>query len=705
MALIGTIRKNTWILVVLIAVGMGGFILQSVVSGSRQYASGDNFTIGKVNGEKIDYREFEQTERILYQNSNSDNVYANKSNLWNYFKNKTLTETLAEDMGLGVSTEELLDLEFGQDLSPIITSRFKNQQTGQVDRSQLDQIKKLIDDDQLNKEYKQFWAIQEKEIIYDRLKTKMSNMVAKAIYTPKWYAEESYNLDESKADFNYVKVPFDKVNDDEVEVTDKDIQAYINKHKNLYTNDEEKKVLKYIVIDVKPTEKDINSLKSTANQLVQDFKTSENDSLFAITHDGVYTNIYYKYEDLPEQLKADSIPLNIGTIIGPYKENGTFTIAKILDKKLVPDSVKARHILRSVQQGDKEGYAKAKATIDSLKTLLEAGKESFDSLAVKFSQDPGSSSKGGDLGTFAQGRMVGPFNDACFNGEKDKYYIVNTRFGVHLIKIEDQIFNDKNPKYKVAYVTVTITPSQETQDSIYEAASELLTNNSTIEALEDSAKTMNFEVKQSIPLKSNDYTFMGLGGGQTSRSIIKWAFEDGTEEGDIAPEVYSYTNKKHYYNEKYVIVMLDAVYPEGIRSVDDARKDVEMIVKNKLKGKKIAEMIKTTDISGIASQFSIKVDTAVQVVFKNKFINNLGNEPKVISYAFNGEKDKVYGPSIGNSGVFMVKPLLVQPPAIKANVVNVKKTMTDKVRNEINYRLLNAIAKNVKIEDRRSKFF
>ncbi len=705
MALIGTIRKNTWILVVLIALGMGGFIIQSVVSGSKRYASGGQFTLGKVNGKKIDVREFEQAEGILYKNSNSDNIYANKSNLWNYFKNKALAETIAEELGLGVSTEELLDLEFGQDLSPIITARFKNQQTGQVDRSQLDQIKKLIDDDQLNKEYKQFWAIQEKEIIYDRLKTKMSNMVSKAIYTPKWYAEESYNLDESKADFNYVKVPFDKVGDDEVEVTDKDIQAYINKHKTLYSNDEEKRVLKYVVIEVKPTKKDISSLKNSANQLANDFKTTENDSLFAITHDGVYTNVYYKYEDLPEQVKADSIPLEKGTIIGPYEENGTFTIAKILDKKLVPDSVKARHILRSVKQGDAEGYAKAKATIDSLKNLLETGKESFDSLAVKFSQDPGSSSKGGDLGTFAQGRMVGPFNDACFNGKKGNYYVVNTRFGVHLIKIDDQIYNDNIPKYKVAYVTIAITPSQETQDSIYEVASELLTNSSSIEALEDSAKTMNFEVKQSIPLKANDYTFMGLGGGQTSRNIIKWAFEESTEKGDIAPEVYSYSNKKHYYNEKYVLVMLDDIYPEGIRSIDDARKDVEMIVKNKLKGKKIAEMIKTPDLNGVSSQFSVKVDTANQILFKNKFVNKLGNEPKVISYAFNGEKEKTYGPSIGNSGVFIVKPLLVQPPAIKVNTVKVKKEMTDKIRNEVSYRLLSAIAKNVKIEDQRSKFF
>ena len=704
MALIGTIRKNTWILVVLIALGMGGFIIQSVVTGSNRYASGDRNTLGKVNGKKIDGREFDQAEQVLYQNSNS-NTYANREKLWNYFKNRTLTETLGEEMGMGVSTEELLELEFGQDLSPIITARFKNPKTGQVDRTQLDQIKKLIDDDDLNQKYKLFWAVQEKEIIYERLKTKMVNLVSKAIYTPKWYAEASYNLDESTADFNYTKVPFDKVSDDEVEVTDKDIEEYVNKHKKLYTNDEETRVLKYIVIDVKPTEKDINKLKIEADTLAKKFKQSENDSLFAINNDGVYSSVYYKYEDLPEQLKADSVPLEKGTVIGPYKENGTYTIAKILDKKIVPDSVKARHILRSVQQGDVEGLAKAKATIDSLKTILESGKASFDSLAVKFSQDPGSSSKGGDLGTFTQGRMVGPFNDVCFNGKKGNYYVVNTRYGVHLIEIEDQIFNDNNPKYKVAYATIAIVPSQETQDSIMEVASELLISSGSPQALEDTAKALNFEVKQSIPLKENDYTFMGMGAGSTSRKIIKWAFEEGTEQGDLGPEVYTYSNKKLYYNEKYVLVLLENIFPKGLRSVDDVRKDVEMIVKNKLKGKKIAEMIKSPDLEAVASQFDIKVDTATHVAFKDKFVNKLGNEPKIISYAFNGEKEKVYGPSIGNSGVFLIKQLMINPPAIKPNVVTVKKTMADKVRNEITYKLLPEIAKNVKIVDNRSKVF
>ncbi len=709
MALIGTIRKNTWLLVVMIAVGMGGFILQSIVSGSNQYAAGDRTTIGKVNGKKIDYREFQDAENVLYRNS-TDNIYANKNTLWNYFKNRTLAESMSENLGLGVSKEELIDLEFGDNLSPIISARFKNKQTGVVDKEKLNQVKQLIDDGSLDtkpeyKEYKRFWAVQEKEIQYDRLKTKMDNLVSKAMYTPSWYAQDISKLDGTKASFKYVKIPFDKVADDQVEVTDQAIEEYINENKSLYTNKEEKRSIKYAVFEVKPSDEDVAKLKAKAEEIANDFKKTDNDSLFAVSNEGIVANVYYKYDELPDALKKDSIKWNKGDVIGPYKDKDMFTVAKIIDKKMVPDSVKARHILRNVVQGDADGFAKAKATIDSLKTLLESGKESFDSLAVKFSQDPGSASKGGDLGTFAQGRMLPAFNYACFNGKKGELYVVTTRYGVHLIKIEDQKFLTDEPKYRVAYININIIPSQDTQESVYDIASEIISSSPNIDSFEANIKKYNLTLKESMPLKANDYTFMDLGSGQTSREIIKWAFEPDTEKGDIAPTVYTYSNKKLYYNEKYVIGYLSNIYPKGLRSVDEVRNEVEQLVKNKLKGKKIAEMVKTKNLDEVASQFDLKVENADNVKFDTKFINNLGNEPKVMYYAFNGEANKTFGPIIGNSGVFFVMPVSIEKPSTEANLVAEKKKLSDAVRTSVPFRLFDALSKNVEIKDNRQKFY
>lgn len=120
---------------------MGGFVLQDILTSNSRYSAGNTRTMGKVNGIVIDAVEFSETEAVLYGNSNTDNIYSNKANLWNYFKNKALAESIAKDLGVGVSNEELMDLQFGQNLSPIMQARYQDNQTGMIDRKQLEEIK------------------------------------------------------------------------------------------------------------------------------------------------------------------------------------------------------------------------------------------------------------------------------------------------------------------------------------------------------------------------------------------------------------------------------------------------------------------------------------------------------------------------------------------------------------------------------------
>lgn len=72
----------------------------------------------------------------------------------------------------------------------------------------------------------------------------------------------------------------------------------------------------------------------------------------------------------------------------------------------------------------------------SIMDRIEKG-EDFAALAKRFSKCP-SKSKGGDLGWFAKGQMVKPFEDACFNGKTNDVVLVQTEFGYHVIKITGQ---------------------------------------------------------------------------------------------------------------------------------------------------------------------------------------------------------------------------------------------------------------------------
>jgi len=97
----------------------------------------------------------------------------------------------------------------------------------------------------------------------------------------------------------------------------------------------------------------------------------------------------------------------------------------------------ASHILITADaSASPDQKAKARAQAESLLQQVRKKPASFADLAKKNSQDPGSAVKGGDLGYFPRGAMVGPFENAVFGmkvGEVSD--VVESQFGFHIIKL------------------------------------------------------------------------------------------------------------------------------------------------------------------------------------------------------------------------------------------------------------------------------
>lgn len=104
-----------------------------------------------------------------------------------------------------------------------------------------------------------------------------------------------------------------------------------------------------------------------------------------------------------------------------------------------PVTTRARHILFAVSEGDADGFAKAVQQAEGAQKRLQAG-EAFEAVARELSADTGSASNGGDLGYFAVGKMVPEFDAALQKlvSPGDVSSPVKTKFGVHLIKLEDR---------------------------------------------------------------------------------------------------------------------------------------------------------------------------------------------------------------------------------------------------------------------------
>lgn len=705
MALIGKIRKNMWLVIVLLAVALAGFILMDMTSASNRggglFNSRD--AIGKVDGTKINYNEFQIAEQALY--SGSGDVYGRRNSLWNYFVERTIVEDYADKLGLGVAPDELSDLEFGANLSPIVQNNFRNPQTGQVDRQQLSSFQQAINEGkELNPQFTSFWNEQRKQIIKTQKQTKFNNLVAKAMYVPNWQAELMAKFQTDRADIDYVLIPFESVADSEVQLTDEDFEAYIKKNKVKYTNTEEVRNINYVVYDVLPTAQDSQKIYADLVAFREEFINTKDDSTFVVNNQGFFPNAYAKKDDLQGILKDTINKFSVGDVVGPFESDGMYIMAKLIDKKIMPDSAQASHILRNVTEGDALGLINAKAYIDSLKTIITSGTQKFSDVAITNSNDPGSAEKGGDLGTFAPGTMVQPFNDAIFvSGKEGGLYTVETQFGVHLIQVKKLIYTTNEPRYKLGYLTAPIVPSQETQDKVLDDVLAVVENNKTIESLTASVKDLKIETASSV--KKNDFNFATLGGSQTSRDMIRWAFDPKTKAGSVSPTVYTYTDEVNFHDSKHVVVGLKDISKAGLGTVAALKSSIEALVKNEKKAEIIKSKITSRDLNSLSTTFNVEIVNAEGISFASAVIPQVGNEPKIVGKLFSLSTGEISEPLVGSTGVMVLKVNTMTPGEAGENFVAMKSQAAMMSRSQVSTKLIESLKKSSKVSDNRYTFY
>lgn len=705
MALIGRIRKNFWLVLILLGLALAAFVIMDAVNANNRGGLGAKQIVGSIAGQEVDLRDFQTTQSALY--SRAQDRHAAEGAVWNYYVEKAIVDKYAEESGIGVSGDELVELQFGPNLSPIVQNNFRNQQTGQVNMEQLLNIKQQIEEgNELDPGFVSFWKEQQKMVVKTAKQNKMNALISKSIFTPSYMVETKAGEESQKASFDYVKIPFDHIADSEVSVSDADILSYMKNNASQYTNEQETRTLKYATMDVLPTSADSVALKDELGLIATEFRRSQEDSIFVLNNEGFVSPVYANKKDFNDNLKNAVTTMNVGDVYGPYIDQGSYVLAKLMDKKSVPDSVEVSHILRTVPAGDAAGLASAKSYIDSLKSLVQSG-EDFGALASTNSQDPGSAIKNGELGYLTQGRTFPEFNDACFFGSrKGGLYTVTTQAGVHLIKVTDIIYTDRDDKFKLAYINSPIVPSQATQDNILAEMNNIVAENRTLEALQAAVSANpKLQLLSAAPVNINDYRVGTLQAGDATRDMVKWAFNANTTAGAVSPSVYTFTDNALYYNNKYALVALEKVIPAGLQPVDVARTNVEFKVRNMKKADAIKSKITGSDLNSIASAFATSVGNAMDVTPSTSAVAGMGSEPLVVSSAFGLETGAVSKPIVGNSGVFVVKTSSKTPASQLLSLPARRQTFNTSDRNKVNFGFLDALKKKFKPEDNRATYF
>ncbi|MGB7066535.1 MAG: peptidyl-prolyl cis-trans isomerase, partial [Syntrophobacteria bacterium] len=162
-----------------------------------------------------------------------------------------------------------------------------------------------------------------------------------------------------------------------------------------------------------------------------------------------------------------------------------------------PQKVHARHILFRISE--KAKTAEIQEILDRAKKVLDLARkgDNFAELARKYSDDS-TASKGGDLGYFKSGDMVKPFADSAFSLKKGEISdLVRTRFGVHIIKVEDIKEESVKPLAAVKETVRQSLKEERSREIALQRADSFIDLSRALDDLQKAAAEAGLEVKES----------------------------------------------------------------------------------------------------------------------------------------------------------------------------------------------------------------
>jgi peptidyl-prolyl cis-trans isomerase D len=660
------------------------------------------YEIGQIGGEYISYQDYElrlQNLLEIYKLSGRSNVdeATNESlreQTWQQMVREKILDPQYKKLGLGVSTEEVDELVLGNNPHQIVQQLFTDQQTGTFNKSFLVNFLKQTEVDETAKKY---WLFFENEIVNDRTNTKYNNLVSKGLYITTKQAEFDKNINGSTVDFSYILKNYALIPDSSVKIYQSDLDAYYTKHKEDYKRTALRDI-EYVTFDVIPSDDDIKQTEQWINKTKEEFPTAPDPvGYINLSADSRYVGFFIPLTSVPENLKDFVKKEDLTSVFGPYIEDGSYKVAKLMAIGDRPDSVHVRHILLSTGKIRTLDAAKHKA--DSLIKLIKSGTP-FETLAMSNSDDQGSAKIGGDLGWFPEGKMVVPFNNACFTGKKGEIKTAETTFGIHIIEILAQ--SKVTRKYNIGYIDRKIAPGSLTNQKAYSEASQFAGTNDTYEKFTKTIAEKHLNKRVANAVAPQQKTLPGL---DNPRSLIMSLFQ--AEKGKIILD-----NSQQAVFEvggKYVVAYCTKVQEDGVAAQKDVENDIRFVL---LKDKK-AELISAEfnknigsekTIDDIARSMGLTVQEATKVNFRSYTVQGAGTEPALIAAASVAKQGILAGPVKGNNGVYMLAA-----NNVTATQGEDLKLLHDRLKTTFQmrgtYEAYDALRKGANIIDKRYKFY
>ena len=274
---------------------------------------------------------------------------------------------------------------------------------------------------------------------------------------------------------------------------------------------------------------------------------------------------------LPEMRRVSYLlvdPLALEPLVAVDDEEIRAYYDDSIEEYTLSERVRARHILLRVE--DESQAAAVESRLLDVRSRIEAGEE-FAALAAELSDDPSSKVRGGDLGFFGRGTMVGPFEDAAFGGEPGELVgPIRTSFGYHLIEVLEKEAAGTRSLDEVRdeiYNTLVAERAAELAESKAAELAEMVRREkpadaAAFEALVASEPGVEF---QGLEPFARDDVVPGIG---RATPFSATAFDLEVGESSDAVQV----------TDGWAVLRVDEVVPPRLPELDEVRREVESAV-------------------------------------------------------------------------------------------------------------------------------
>ena len=702
MAILGSLRKNSVVLITVIGMALFAFVISGVFDGKGYVAQSP---VGVVNGEDLSIQDFRDQVDFLQTNYNLSGLNAVNS-VWDQ---KVRSLILSDQFKLsGISSgKDHLESLISENPSFSSDPRFLND-IGTFDLNKF--IDFVVELKTTNTVAYEQWKNQ--ELIFENQSNEKIyfDLIKSGINFSFKDAQFEYFSQNDKVDIEFIQIPYSSIEDSLVKLKNSDIEKYIRDNQSDYQIESSRNI-KYVLFDEKPTSQDETETRNILENLLKERKEfnsvskqeeiipslSSSNNLTDFINDNSeipFDSIYVPKGALPVNDANLLFNLDIDKTYGPYIDGEYFKISRMLDRKN-GGNVRASHILISYNGSQSatpqilRSKNEAKNEAMRILGLVKKNPNSFSSLASEYSDGP-SKSVGGDLGFVQEGSMVKPFNDFIFSRRAGTIGMVETDFGFHVINIvakEDLVL--------LASVAIKNLPSDRTSDKVFNSATKFEIGLSKEADFDNLAQENEYDVKTVNSIKALDENLPGL---LNQRRLIQWLFSEETE-------IDSY-KRFDLSAGGYIIAKVTGMKNEGLATIDDVKFTAVPKVRNLLKAKMITkENSEIESFEDLASYNETEIKKALALNQKSATVTDAGIEPLVVGFAFALEENEVSDFIVGENGVYKIRIIKKESSKEMESYEPYKNQLLQSKRPMSTNSLYLALKENAEIEDNRSIYY